>query len=205
MTMSNATHEESLLFQRLVQREETASSELFSLFYDDFFKYFRKPFNNQLNEDDLKDLIADSFFKFIDQPNKYDPTKGSLKKYLQADVRGDILNQLKKKSIRYVELDDDFRNSMVREDNPEIIFMNKELLEKVEAKLRDWFENEDDLKIAWNIVREVRETEHYSNILGLQNRPMNEQKKEVKRHKDRIKKQLERKGWEDFLIKLRNG
>lgn len=203
--MSKASPEEVLLFERLVEGEETASSELFSLYYDDVYRYFKKVFHGRLKEDDLLDLIAESLFKFIDKPQKFDPAKGSLKKYLQADVRYDIINHLKKKSPNYVELDEGFRNSMVKEDNPEISFMKKELLEKAEAMLQDWFEDEVDFKIAWNVVCQTRETQHYANILGIDHYPIDKQKKEVKRHKDRIKKRLERRGWNDFLKKLRNG
>jgi DNA-directed RNA polymerase specialized sigma24 family protein len=203
--MNRANPQETDLHQRLIQREETASSELFSLYYDDFFKYFWKGYQNRLNEDDLKDIIADSFLKFIDHPNKFDPARSSLKKYLQADVRGDIINRVEKKTIKLVELDDRFRNSLVREDSPEVFFMKKELIEKARGKLQDWFEDGKDLEIAWNIVSNVRETEYYAAILEIQHQKIEQQKKEVKRHKDRIKKQLERRGWSDFLKHLRNG
>lgn len=192
------------LFQNLVNRDEIASSQLFDWYYDDLFQYFQSAFKGRISEDELRDVIADSFFKFIGQPEKFKPAKGSLRKYLEGDVRGDIKNFLEKKSINLVELDDEFRNSIGRVDSPEILFLNNETISQVERKLSELFETEQDQKIAWNVVCHIRDTEVYSEVLGIHNLPEAEQKKEVKRHKDRIKKQLERNGWKDFLKQLRD-
>ena len=51
-----------------------------------------------------------------------------------------------------------------------------------------------DLRLLTLILEGERSTERFARILGLCGLPVKEQRRQVKRHKDRIKKRLERYG-----------
>jgi hypothetical protein len=54
--------------------------------------------------------------------------------------------------------------------------------------------SEIDLRALELIVRKERRTGVYAELYGLLHLPLKEQRREVKRHKDRLKKVLERAG-----------
>ena len=196
-----ATSYELELYQRLLQQDETASAELFDAYYEDLLKYFTKSFEKSIDIDTITDYVADSLFKLIDHPEKYNPEKGTLLKFLQGDIRGDILNFLNRKKLNLVEFDMNIRNSIYRQSSEEQL-IDDELISKIKTKLQTWFTDTADFQLAWNIVCEERSTENYVTILSITHLPIEEQRKMVKRHKDRIKKQLERRGWQKFLKSL---
>jgi hypothetical protein len=68
-----------------------------------------------------------------------------------------------------------------------------ELIEKEQAAmLANIFTNKTDQQLARMVIDQVRETVHYAQVLGMVSLPMDEQRALVKKHKDRIKKRLER-------------
>jgi hypothetical protein len=63
------------------------------------------------------------------------------------------------------------------------------------GRLSKLFESEIDIKIAELVCAKVRSTVQFAAILGISEAPVVEQKKVVKRHKDRIKLKLKRAGY----------
>ena len=64
--------------------------------------------------------------------------------------------------------------------------------------LADLFEESADREAASLILENVRATERFAAVYGLTDRPIAEQRKLVKRHKDRLKKVLQRHGAESL-------
>lgn len=200
--MSKATPEILKLHKGLLEGDETASAELFVLFYDELVRYFIKAFGDWMDVELIKDQVSTAFIKLIDQPEKYNPAKAPLKSYLQMDIRGNIFTFLKKKSPKLVELTENIQNSIYskRLENQVI---SKDLVNKVKIKLKSLFPEEPDFEVAWNMICGERSTEIFAKILAIEQLPSDQQKKEVKRNKDRINKQLQRNNWQGFLKSLR--
>ena len=199
--MDKEVSRETDLYQRLLDGEETASSALFDIFYDELVRYFATSFK-LVEEDSIKDIVANSLFELIDNPTKYKPDKGTLKSYLRMDIRGDINNSIQKNSLQVVELSEEIRNSSF-EGSLEKNVGDKQALLKIKEVLQTWFPSTVDFELAWLIICGEKDNTGYSTVLSLEQLSIEEQRTEVKRHKDRIKKQLERKGWHKFLDSIK--
>ncbi len=65
-------------------------------------------------------------------------------------------------------------------------------LSPVWAQLRDHLPDPVDRAIVELMLDNVRDTAVYANVLGIQARPAKEQRADVKRYKDRLRKRLRR-------------
>ena len=64
----------------------------------------------------------------------------------------------------------------------------------VTETIRNLFPSEQDQKLAILVVEGVRATSSFAEVLGIADRPIDQQREIVKKQKDRIKKVLQRKG-----------
>jgi DNA-directed RNA polymerase specialized sigma subunit len=162
----------------------------------------------------IKDVICDSLIALAEHPEKYNPEKkASLKTFIYKDIEGNLKNELEKaKRPRHrfkqsgVELDK-ISGNIDNEKLPGELLEIQELKEQVDEFISSIFQNEIDRKLAWMIaIEKERLTEEYTEILGLGSLHPREQASVVKQNKDRIAIHLKRKGWAEFIEKLkRNG
>jgi hypothetical protein len=92
--------------------------------------------------------------------------------------------------VENVELLEDVGNKDLR-GNQEILGPDPER-ERILQHLRDRFKNPKDLQLLELILDGERATETFARILEIENLPFGDQQRAVKRHKDRLKKRLER-------------
>lgn len=195
------TNEE--LINKLVQHDETALGCLYETYADNLLNYFVAQYNT-LSRDEISDIITDSLIKLVDHPEKFKPGSSSLKTYLIRDIKGDILNTLAKikrtkKKLPVVELSDNHGN--IEEEGKSETNM---LHPKVKNFLKKILDSEQDIQFAWMMeIDKERATVKYARLLRITQLEFAEQKAEVKKHKDRIQKKLNRNGWKDFLQKLK--
>lgn len=195
------TNEE--LIDKLVQHDATALRCLYEVHANDLLNYFTLRYQS-LSKEEISDAITDALIKLVDNPVTFKPGSSSLKTYLIRDIRGDILNtfakiQRAKKKLSVVELSDEDGNI-----KKESINEAKDLELKVRNFLEKTLDNERDIQFAWMMeIDRERATSEFARVLQKTQLPFAEQKVEVKKHKDRIKKRLNRNGWEDFLKKLK--
>ncbi len=161
---------------------------------------------------------SDAMINYIKRPAQYDPQKGSLESYLKMSADGDLKNLLKsqkersKKEIlsdpmlpelnnnkKVVELHEGSAELLTERgvvgqcasSNPETDLVEKER----DTSLAKIFSNEIDRRLGNLVINGVRETTHYADVLNINALPISEQRLLVKRHKDRIKKCIERSGF----------
>src|SRR5262249_21945699 len=137
-------------------------------------------------------VAIDSLLAYFAHPEKFDPAKGSLLGYLYLDASRDLLNFLERRK-KVVELHTsltEYEMQAIEPENPETLMLAKSspLVERALAQLDD----PTDQKLAALMMDGVRETSAFSVVLGVANRSQQEQEKIVKRHKDRLKKTLQR-------------
>jgi DNA-directed RNA polymerase specialized sigma24 family protein len=197
---------ESVLLEKLLSRDDTALAILYETHASDLLHYFRSKFS-ATDEHLIQDCICDSLIEFAKQPERYKPAKGSaLKTYLIRDINGNILNKLDKESRRVknnktVALLPEHGNNEV--DTEDELFKDVDahfLKGKVEGYFKSVFDDAIDEKLAWMTeIEKLRETSAYVQLLKIEHLNTEEQRTEVKKHKDRIGAQLRRKGWPEFI------
>lgn len=146
----------------------------------------------------------DAILSMIRNPRSYQPDKSSLDAYLRMSARGDLRNVLEKEQrhrsrraeIETVEHLRPVRNVVQGEGDPATIFELEEdarmaVMLGMPTKASGSFTRDDDNVLA--LMRQgERRTAAYAHILGLAHLSEVEQRREVKRAKDRIKRRLQR-------------
>lgn len=207
MTNILSIEDENELYAQLITRDEVAASKLLLTYYlplSSLFKKIYKVNSDMMTADIIYDTVLLSLNTLIESPEKFNPFKGRLQMYLKMDIEGDLRNRLRKeKNVGdFVELSDINGNSLKEDNSYALAF--KEHLESINSFIGSIFNNEIDQQIALLVVSYERETEIFSEILCIQDQPIDQQRIIVKRHKDRIKNQLNRKGWPAFLERLKD-
>ncbi len=203
-----ATTAEIQLVQRLanVQPDPVALSELFEYSYAPVINALKKKFPKG-DQDDVYEIAFQTVDQFAKSPQRFDPEKNTLTGYLVMDAIGDMLNMLsknsgKKKLTISVEDWDTHGNNLVEQISNQDL--EEVALENLKIRLRDLFSNETDFEFALMMESGVRETDLYAKLLNIENQSIEQQRAVVKRHKDRIGKQMERNNWKDVKKKIRD-
>lgn len=186
------------LHLRLLRWDPTAPTDLANQYLPPLLDWLRHRFSNK---DDalLTEVAIELILNLGERPEQYDPNRLSLSAYLRMAARGDLKNALARESRRvahHAQLDDVEVQSRARNrewaraSDPADTVVDALYREKALA-MRGHFDERD-----WEVVElqmdGERRTERYASVLGLQDRPRDEQVRAVKRAKDRIKKRLQR-------------
>jgi RNA polymerase sigma-70 factor (ECF subfamily) len=185
------------IHNRLLDNDPTASAELVEGTLETLISRLQSKFPNTESELIL-DAVTDALMSYIKKPTQFDPEKRSLVGYLSMSARGDLLNafeKIKRRNIREIPLEDvelhsSDGNSITKSNN----LIQSLDAEKIKKAIKELFANPIDLKLADLIIDGERSTEVFAKVLGIENASTKEQRLEVKRHKDRIKKRLSRYG-----------
>lgn len=193
----------------------TTSARLAELLVEPLRRRFRQGFNG-LDWDTVDSTIGWSIARYLKEPARFDPDRGGLLSYLYQDVRGDLLNELEKRTIaiagaidggdsgrpartrrelpssEVLEVEGDRRNLPVEEevlDAMDPFDLPPAVVERAKGAL-DGFDDRDRALLDL-LGGGVRETSAYAEVLGINHLDVDAQRREVKRHKDRLKARLE--------------
>ena len=186
------------IHERLLAEDHVASAELAEQVLDDLVRALCSKFPNLPDADLAVDAAVDSLMSYIKRPNQFDPTKRGLFGFLMMAAEKDLLNSLakikrqKKKEIllEVVEVDGDDGNNKGRRKDPDIK-LDAEMIREV---LDTLFDDLKDRKAVELMMEGEKSTEAFVEVYDLQELSLQEQRDAVKRHKDRIKKRLQRFG-----------
>jgi RNA polymerase sigma-70 factor (ECF subfamily) len=141
----------------------------------------------------------------IKNPASFDPARGDLAAYLRMSAQADLINLLDKEGRHHqgrrpwhlVEHADESRNDLGRNDDPSLPLRIAEEQEQANCGALaldgpEWTDTER--RVVALMRRGERSTAVFADAMGLGSLPSEEQKREVKRVKDRIKKRLGRRG-----------
>ena len=155
----------------------------------------------QVEGHDCETAVIDCLLTYHAAPEKYDPEKLTLFAYLRMASRHDLLNALDRNNRRKRPLhsidEPAIQPQLVSDATPESDLeelaewlgssSRQEILQRFEATL-----NNMDRQLFLLMLNGVRESEPYAEILHLDTLPAAEQRREVKRAKDRLTKSLSR-------------
>ncbi|MES1221390.1 MAG: hypothetical protein ABUT20_38170 [Bacteroidota bacterium] len=143
----------------------------------------------------IPQIVIDSFYSYFEKPEKFNGAKQSLFRFLIMDAEADLKNELareKRLASKLAPIGPANENEP-ESGTPELQMINREAELILQTELSGLFENEIDVEIANLILLRERDTSIYAEVLKITHLNFEEQQREVKRHKDRIKKVLARK------------
>ncbi|MBN8790536.1 MAG: hypothetical protein J0I84_25940 [Terrimonas sp.] len=206
--MAQATPDERELHNLIKSGDDLAFSRLCDKYLESTIKKVRQ-FNRQAHSIDnsiISEVVVDSFYAYLHNPEKFNPDKQTLERFLVIDAEGDLKNAWAKRKKHYqkfevikneVEFDEQFRNSesgrIITLKTPSQMLIDKEADGILSTELKKHFNSEKDIEMAILILSRERDTGRYAAILEITHLQFEEQQREVKRNKDRIKKVLDRK------------
>lgn len=184
------------IHSRLLEDDVTAPAEFVETVCEELTEKLGKKHPNLRGSEELADAVTDALLGYIKEPRKFDPSKSQLMNYLLMSANGDLLNTLaktrrrKEMLVANVELDAPGGKEVV-----EAMKLEERLYtERLKQEIDELFDDEKDKNIARLIIDGERATDAFVEILGLKGLSDDEKRRKVKRHKDRIKKRLERYG-----------
>lgn len=191
------------IHERLLSGDPTAPAELAENILDILIKKLTSKYHYLNDPEIIFDAVSDALLSYIKNPKQFNPSKRGLLGYLQMASEGDLRNSLAKEKRRQekeilsedVELTSVGGNILIKggfSHNAGISVDYEHGHKRVQTILNDLFNDPKDLKMAALILQGERSTATYVELLGLEGISVNEQRREVKRHKDRIKKRIER-------------
>lgn len=188
------------LHARLLRRDLSAPSDLVQAHLEPLVRWLRARYP-RADDDLLQDVAVDLLLSLAERPEQYDPDRAPLQRYLRMAARRDVQNALRGERrrsrllvrVQHVELAGPTGKRPVEsaEDPAEMVARSEPLSPRTLALVRSAFDDAE-----WEIVQLMldgeRRTGPYAALLGLAERPPQEQARQVKRVKDRLLKRLQR-------------
>ncbi len=213
MRIAKASKEEIDLHKDIMTGDGLALSMLYDIYGEKIISSLKSWYPKIAAKDDtyILEAVNEAFWGYFKNPSTYDINKSTLQRFLEIAADRDLKNILKKEKKfekkqdlpESVELEERLWNSITENDSQtDAPLIEAELSEDVNKLLSDYFRNEQDISLARLVLNGERRMEIFSEILNLKRKTIDEQRSEVKRHKDRIKKVLDRHEVEEKIKSL---
>lgn len=214
--MKNDPSRDEELIERLRRGDSTSFYEIYNQHQEAITLFLRKRWNNFIAKMDsiqgehlILSALTDALMELVNNPARFDPERGSLRTFLIGIAQRRMSNSYRKEvkgrsvfSFTDVGLEKLEGNNGV-EGSPLESLEARELLELIRKMLKKLFPNEPDFTLALMILEGVRPTDAYSLVLEICDMASEEQRELVNKHKDRLKKQMQRNGIYDYIKKLK--
>ena len=193
-----------------IEGDPVAQSRLAEAIYPHLVWLLGIKYKVNIDDDWIHEAASEAVIKFLKKPETYDPEKKGLLSYLERAAKWRLDD--------IIERNNTYRKRFISSESPKIIEFRQnvevldglsvlEIKEEFEKRktnnaepdltgiLPQLFENEIDVRMAELICAKVRSTTQYVAVLNISGESAEEQKRIVKRHKDRIKLKLKRAGY----------
>lgn len=186
------------LHVRVLEGDRTALSMLAELVVPPLVRRLARKHPERAG-DEIETAVHDAFLTYMKAPSKYDPARSALFAYLFISARGDLLNAINSQKRRDGRIEQ--LGNRVADEGDE----SEPLLElpgpadtartaalnlrngEIDANIARLFPDSEDWGILHLMIHGVRETEQYAIEMGIEALPIEEQRTQVKRAKDRIR------------------
>lgn len=208
-----ATLLEMELHRGIKAKDDISFSKLFMMYHAQIGRSLsrRYPTINTRDESLIETAVIDAFISYNNNPDSYNPEKATLMSFIKMAAYGDLMNSLKREKKHgnrkdlpeSVELEEKFWNTIMKSSaSADSTIVTDELLKAVQDILQNYFTNDTDITLAKMILANETKTEYYSEVLEIEDLEIEEQRREVKKYKDRIKQVLKRHDIESKIKKL---
>ena len=184
------------IHKRLCEDDSTAPAELAEGVMEALVEKLSHKYPNLSDPDLPVEAAADALMDYIKRPEQFDPIQRGLFGFLVMAAEGDLKNALakiarrQKKEIQLEPVEVDERGGNTRDRTDELD--ERIDFERLRDALDELFDDPKDRAVVKLIMEGERATEVFAQVLELEALPQNQQRTEVKRNKDRIKKRLQR-------------
>jgi len=187
------------LHRRLLTGDRTASEEVVGLLHASLTQEVSSQFPHT-DQHIIWDGVIDALLDYCARPQQFDADRGvPLERFLRLAARRNVVNMLRSEQRRKtreeaaghawaassVELDPAAGNLLRQEESMQ--------QQRQRAALASTLENPNDQQLLALRLQGVRRTEAFAELLGITHLPIETQRREVKRAKDRIDKMLRRR------------
>jgi DNA-directed RNA polymerase specialized sigma24 family protein len=187
------------LHGRLLAGDRTASEEVIRLLHASLTQEVSAQFRHT-DQHIIWDGVIDAVLDYCARPQQFDAERGvSLKRFLRLAARRNIVNILRGEqrrkvreevaghawAVSSVELDPAAGNLLQQEEATQ--------RQRQQVALTQALQNPHDQQLLALRLQGVRRTEAFAEVLGITHLPIEAQRREVKRAKDRIDKILRRR------------
>jgi RNA polymerase sigma factor (sigma-70 family) len=193
--------DELALHRRLFKGDPTAPSDLAATYLGHLIGWLTSR-NRRCDEHSCITAAEDALLSLAKQPQTYDPTRQSLAAYLRMSAQGDLRNALRSEQRHHqnrvaesVEQLTLARNKDGRDDHPaRILEIEEETAKAMGHVLPGVCEglSEPERRVLDLILTGQRKTAVFAEALGISHLPVHDQRADVKRVKDKLKKRIER-------------
>lgn len=186
--------DELALHERVLQKDSVASVDVFQTYMPLLSRVLMR--KGVLDPEDARQSALDALLLYLRQPERYDRQRGGLSNYLVQSAWGRAVDRHRSRVART-------RNERSFADLVELHAPapNEELERGMEValalkRLEKCDITQKDQAVLRLILQGERSTRALAEVLGLGSLPEDEMRREVKRHRDRLMKLLERLGEE---------
>jgi RNA polymerase sigma-70 factor (ECF subfamily) len=200
-----ASEQDRQLHARLLGKDPSASSDLANVYLPELVARLARAFRN-VDGHLVEEAAIDAVLDVAQHPTRYDPARSSLRAYLYMAARGDLRNKLQheqRRRRREVSLAEEdaprvehllqTRNPS-REDaeDPALQAERQGALKPGLSRVLDAAFTPREREIIELIQHGERRTSTYARCLGITHLSPSDQRREIKRVKDRLLKRLRR-------------
>ena len=187
---------------RLLQLDPVAPAEFAEAFLYELVRRLRAKAGSGYEEALLHDAATDALIDYVQHPSKFNPRKSALLTYLTMAAYRDLLNMVAKEQrrrrrevpLQVVEETLSERNNIIEPEDQVLNGMPAAKRTELLRMVAETFPDSRDRALLELMMNGERRTTVFSDVLGIQALTPDEQRKIVKRHKDRITKRLQRLG-----------
>lgn len=184
--------EELALHQRVISGDPVAPADVFEAFMDSIAQALQGDL--RCSEDDAHDSGIDALLEYLEQPARFSPGKGRLSSYLMDISKKRAIDRIRSRSSGQRRDGSYAAVVELQAVNPkvqmEVAVEAKELWQGVEAAVPD----ERDRRAITLILAGEGSAQLFAETLGLTATSPLELRRQVKQHRDRLIKVLERLG-----------
>ena len=207
--MSRPKHiEESQLLAlhaRLLHRDPTAGAVLVNLLIDALTDELMRHPKARGQRELVADAVDDALVSYIKQPEQFKSAKRGLWGYLVMAATGDLLNGIEKErrtrkketQLADVELGPEGRNKVVASAGTKFDAQGPEYrawIAELRAAANEQFSDPGEREVAKLMLSGISKLDAFVEALGIGSLPIDRQRAEVKRCKDKVTKRLQRLG-----------
>ncbi|MDQ3801946.1 MAG: hypothetical protein M3384_21185, partial [Acidobacteriota bacterium] len=201
MSTSKELNEKAIaLHKDLIAGRPTASAQLAEFLLPKVLNALTGKFPNVIDEHLIQTAAHNAILYYLKFPDKFDANRGSLINFVWRLAKSSLLNLLSSKENilnhnEFVELDETqtvYSNDTKQDETIEQFLINDEQDRQTYKKLCALLPDPIDQAILKLMMDGERDTELFAAVLEISDEPPEEQRALVKKHKDRIKKYIQR-------------
>jgi len=187
----------AVLHKDLLAGRPTASAQIAELLQPRILRGLSRKFSNVNDEHLIQTAVNDALLYYLKSPNNFDAKRSSLLNFVWQRANSNLLNLLKEnaKQNKFVELDEVqtvYSNEANQNETIEQFLIDDEQDNLFYKRLAVLLPDPIDRAILKLMMNGERDTVLFAVVLGVSDESPEEQCACVKKHKDRIKKFIQR-------------